>query len=261
MARPPYPLRVLRMATPAMRGDDVKAVQRRLGITPNGVYAATTGAAVKSWKWRVGYPEPEVNDGIGPAAQLVMLGHRRRTPAMIVRTRARRKAGQLDRFKPPPPAPTYPDRRIIERDEWGAAAVTGYNATRWPDGVTLWVHYTAGPMPEATFAAETAEMRRIQAFHRGPARGWLDIGYHFVVGPSGRIYRGRPAETFGAHRPGANGEPGVCVMLGEHEKPTAAQLDAVRWLRENLNAGRLRGHRDGYPTSCPGDALAEALGL
>lgn len=269
MTRPPYPMRVLALRTPPMRGPDVDAVQRRLGIDRTGAYDGPTGAHVRDWKWRVGYPAGEVNTGIGPAAQLVLLGIKPRTAAMKARTLARKVAGSLHRYRPAEPVrqddPTPPpSHRVIERDEWGSVTIPAgsYIPARWYPGVTLWVHYTAGPAPSPTFEAEAAHMRFVQGFHRGPSRGWLDIGYHFVVGPSGRIYRGRPAQTVGAHCPGHNGEPSVCLMLGVGEEPTRAQLDAVRWLKESLNAGQLKGHRQApYPTSCPGDAVVEALDL
>lgn len=35
-----------------------------------------------------------------------------------------------------------------------------------------------------------------------------------------------------------------------------ALLDAIEWLRQDGGAGpEIKGHRDGYPTDCPGDPL------
>ena len=40
--------------------------------------------------------------------------------------------------------------------------------------------------------------------HMGPERGWADIGYHFVIDGSGRVFEGRHADVLGAHAGGAN---------------------------------------------------------
>lgn len=65
------------------------------------------------------------------------------------------------------------------------------------------------------------------------ARGWSDIGYHFVVYPDGTIASGRPADKQGAHVEGENaGNLGVC--LNGRSKYTAEQFDALRVLLERL---------------------------
>lgn len=149
--------------------------------------------------------------------------------------------------------------RIIERPEWGAAPPRGgYTSVSWAAGGVLVVHHTEGaePPPDASEATEARIMRDIQAFHQGPSRGWTDIGYHFIIFPSGRIYRGRPPEVMGAHSPGANDRPGVSFAgnFSTHV-PTDAALASLAWLKAELSAGYLRGHRDFYSTECPGNVL------
>ena len=109
-----------------------------------------------------------------------------------------------------------------------------------------------------TVEAECAAMRAIQRFHQRD-RGWSDIGYGFVVFPSGRVYEGR-GEHIGAHCPGHNSEPS-CAFAGDYSKqpPTPRALDAFDDLVRHLGMRGWRGHRDGFPTSCPGDALYGAL--
>jgi chitosanase len=54
--------RVLRLTTPYLRGDDVKAVQQVLGVPPDGVYGPYADALVKQWQKAKGI----VEDGAGP---------------------------------------------------------------------------------------------------------------------------------------------------------------------------------------------------
>jgi hypothetical protein len=113
-----------------------------------------------------------------------------------------------------------------------------------------------------SFEAEAAHMREIHRWHL--ERGWATVGYHFVVSPSGRIFRGRPVDRLGAHVLGHNvGTVGICLMGDfELERPTSAALESLTYVRSRLVPGgakaRLLGHRDhrGHETSaCPGRNL------
>lgn len=145
---------------------------------------------------------------------------------------------------------------ITTRTGWGAAPPTARTSVRWTDGVTLWVHHSSGPnlRTDASRTQEIATVRAIQAFHQGPSRGWNDIGYAFLVAPSGRLYEGR-GEAIGAHCPGHNDEPSVC-MIGTYltTRPSDEIHVAIYRLANFLRAGDLAGHREGFATSCPGDA-------
>ncbi len=105
-------------------------------------------------------------------------------------------------------------------------------------------------------------MREIQRWHL--ERGWATVGYHFVVSPSGRIFRGRPVHRLGAHVLGHNGGTVGIALMGnfELERPTPAALASLGHTRRRLVPGgtnaRLLGHRDhrGHETSaCPGRHL------
>lgn len=146
---------------------------------------------------------------------------------------------------------------IIRRSAWSAVPSRG-PATRvtWGPDKPLWVHYSAGDPPPDDRAAEAATVQAIQRFHMGPSRGWNDIGYSYLVAPSGRVYEGRGWGVMGAHSPGNNSAPSVCLLWrSDNELPPQAALDSVLRLREFLEAGPLRAHREGTPTGCPGAAI------
>ena len=58
-------------------------------------------------------------------------------------------------------------------------------------------------------AAVTCTARQIHQWHL--ANGWAGIGYHFFVRKDGRVYRGRPEDTVGAHAGNNNYDSiGIC---------------------------------------------------
>lgn len=144
---------------------------------------------------------------------------------------------------------------IISRAQWGARPARSRQPVTWREKGTLWVHYTWSAVPADSRAAEAQAIREIQAGHM--AQGWADIGYNYLIAPhSGRIYEGRGANVVGAHCPGKNTEPGVALLwMSGTQLPPKVALQSVQdigvWLRQQ----RLAGHREAYPTACPGDAI------
>ncbi len=151
---------------------------------------------------------------------------------------------------------------------WGAKPPVDRIRDNWADGVTLVVHHTAGTVPAKTELAEHEEMRAIQRMHQ--KQGWDDIGYNYVIMPSGRVYEGRGFGIRGAHTLDHNtGTIGVS-FAGNYElkKPSRAQIRAFRNLVNNLkrhgaDITRIRGHKQmpGQSTACPGRFLMRALDL
>lgn len=148
--------------------------------------------------------------------------------------------------------------RIITRAEWGAAPprseIPRRSRTDW-----IILHHTAGPNDTLSPEQEAAYCRQMQASHF--ARGWADIGQHFTVMRSGRIYAGRPVDLVGAHTPRRNADSvGIehqGTFLGgaqPSEEQIAASAELIGWLmaRYGLTADRISYHRRWYPTACPG---------
>ena len=150
--------------------------------------------------------------------------------------------------------------QIIRRNQWGARPPRSVSRTIWTTD-RLWVHHSAGAKPLPTLASETAMVRGIQSFHMGPARGWADIGYAYLIAPdSGRVYEGRGQNVWAAHCPGRNNEPSVCIMgTFDASPPADAARRSVWMLADYLGLRVLMGHRQGHPTSCPGDALMRSI--
>lgn len=147
---------------------------------------------------------------------------------------------------------------IITRAQWGARKPRSVTRCFWTPGGTSWVHYRGakvGSFIPSTPEAEMAEMRNIQRYHMD-THGWNDIGYSFVTFPSGRTYEGRGANVVASHCPGHNTEMGHCLIWDDGAKlPPAAALEAVLDAARLYGRRTLKGHRDGYSTSCPGDAI------
>ncbi|MEU7032740.1 peptidoglycan recognition family protein [Streptomyces sp. NPDC046237] len=157
--------------------------------------------------------------------------------------------------------------KLVRRSEWGARDY------RLPSGATLYgnerrrgvkIHYLGTPYSDRTHDRCAAYVRQLQAQHMD-GNGWSDIGYSFVVCTHGYVYEGRGLRR----RNSANGNTtlndqdyAVCGLVGSSglTVPPPAQVnglrDAVDYCRAQGPAGDwLGGHRDGFATSCPGDAL------
>lgn len=128
-----------------------------------------------------------------------------------------------------------------------------------PRWTHLMIHHSAGP------AGQTVDA--IRRYHVG-ARGWSDIGYHYLVqrdgAGRGHLKGGRPASKNGAHAGSLkwNGcALGLCV-IGTFQPGGEAMKDALYQdvLAAVLHVMKLHGippanllaHRDVKATSCPG---------
>ena len=94
-------------------------------------------------------------------------------------------------------------------------------------------------------------------------RNFGDIGYHFLIDYTGRVWEGRSLAYWGAHVSGHNERNLGIVLLGnfERQRPSAPQLDAMQKLTHlvrhqyRIPQGRIYGHIDLGQTLCPGRYL------
>lgn len=133
----------------------------------------------------------------------------------------------------------------------------------------LVVHCSASlPVPET-------DVKTIDRWHR--QRGFLMVGYHYVIKTDGTVQTGRPENTIGAHVEGHNATSiGICMVGGvdrgltPKDNFTAAQKQALETLLGVLLAryptATIVGHRDfpGVKKACPSwdvRSWAKARGL
>ncbi|OGS55880.1 MAG: hypothetical protein A3J79_02905 [Elusimicrobia bacterium RIFOXYB2_FULL_62_6] len=151
---------------------------------------------------------------------------------------------------------------LVRREAWKAAPPKEPYARHAPKAFTL--HHTAGYLPK-TYAESVAEIQFVQDYHQN-AKGWNDIGYHFLIDPLGNIFEGRPLYAVGAHVLNRNTDNiGVSVMGNYHppasNKPAAETLGSFgkvgTYLSGNYSiaVSSFHAHREIGSTDCPGDLL------
>ena len=175
--------------------------------------------------------------------------------------------------------PTSPEPRpnpSAQPRHAGPAAVTvDHTRTAWAAGPAvprlmnpmrpvryITIHHDGiDPFYATDAASARGRLERIRRAHRG--RQWGDIGYHFAVDRSGRIWECRPLDYQGAHVKHHNeGNVGILVMGNfQQQRPSEAQIRGVQRCVQSvtrayrLDAGRVRTHREWAATLCPGNHL------
>jgi len=115
----------------------------------------------------------------------------------------------------------------------------------------------------ATKPSQDVTLKDIKGWHL--RKGWLDIGYHYVIRRNGAVEKGRPDDRPGAHVRGYNHVSlGICLVGGvatDGKTPennfTSEQFHALFALVDSLKTqypeANIRGHRD-FPNvkkACP----------
>src|SRR5690606_7989345 len=139
---------------------------------------------------------------------------------------------------------------------WGSSPAGAANINQG-----LVIHYDSGNqnLANKSHSACLTYWRNTRSFHRGPQRGWVDIGYSFMACAHAYVLEGRGLRKQQAAQPGGNATHySVTLATGPSDTITDLQINAVRELRawlvdDHKNNGRVLGHRDFTATSCPGD--------
>ncbi len=160
---------------------------------------------------------------------------------------------------------------VLPRSTWGARppALARLDPADAPwNWIT--VHHSAEPgaKPLSGSLNDSAKaIRDIQTAHMS-GKNYGDIGYHFVIDPSGRVFQARELRYQGAHAYGKNniGNVGICLLGNfEHEHPTQAAVEAMHGLidvlrrRLGIPPDHVRGHYEWRQTACPGRYLKPEL--
>lgn len=101
----------------------------------------------------------------------------------------------------------------------------------------------------------------IDRWHR--ERGWLKIGYHFVIRRNGEIEEGRKVDEVGAHASGYNSSSvSICLIGGLSEDGTSSENNFTEEQWESFGAvidtltnkypnAKVIGHNDISKKDCP----------
>jgi hypothetical protein len=162
----------------------------------------------------------------------------------------------------PAPPPTAGLGGVIPRREWTTAGpiLSLINPMNGISRIT--VHHSGVDSTGIRSKADAARMlNSIRKSHLN--QQWADIGYHYIIDPSGRVWEGRPTQYQGAHVK-LNNEHNLGIMVMgnfDTERPTPEALtsldafvaDRMRVLRIPMT--RVYTHQEIMPTACPGRNL------
>lgn len=116
------------------------------------------------------------------------------------------------------------------------------------------IHCTATP------EGREVTVEELRRWHR--AKGWADVGYHYVIYLDGSVHEGRPVWQAGAHTSGHNAHSiGVCYVGGCDAKmqpkdtrtalQKASMLNLLKKLLTLYPGATLHGHREYAAKACP----------
>lgn len=153
---------------------------------------------------------------------------------------------------------------VISRSTW-TNTQPRWNQSLPMNGVQLiTVHHTAinssGLWKQSEVARTIANMRQS---HLRRGAEWIDIGYHYLIDPSGRVWQGRPTSIEGAHVAKTNPHNLGIVLLGnfDEQRPTAEQISALdgfvasQMRQYRVPVGRVYTHQELKASACPGRNL------
>lgn len=179
----------------------------------------------------------------------------------------------------PAPAPSTPvvsggaQRGVIPRSAW-TNAQPNMPAAKPMNGVTrITIHHDAmnsqGVTSQSAVARRLAGIRADHVGRKDPSTGagWVDIGYHYIVDPAGRVWQGRPVSIEGAHVAKSNDHNlGIMVMGNfDEQQPTREALEslasfvAAQMRLYRVGVSRVYTHQELKPTACPGRNLQRTM--
>ncbi|MCI0586506.1 MAG: peptidoglycan recognition protein family protein [Planctomycetes bacterium] len=170
-------------------------------------------------------------------------------------------------------APTGRTLKVVPRASWGPSPM-GRDVEPMGTPKRITIHHSATSFAGTSERETATEIRTIQRIHQDKS-GWADIGYHYVVDRTGRIWEGRPLSVQGAHagnRDANRGNIGICLLGNFEEEPISPrQAEGLRAIlgecmtRFRIAANRVYSHREiraDYglrTTECPGRTLQAYL--
>ena len=123
----------------------------------------------------------------------------------------------------------------------------------------------------ATREGQDVSVDTIRKWHK--ARGFNDIGYHYIIDRYGVVHQGRPIETIGAHTKGHNrGSIGIAYVGGVEqdgqtpkdtrtEEQKKALIDLIKMLKGWYNKATVHGHNEFANKACPSYNVKNEINL
>ncbi|MCA9302750.1 MAG: N-acetylmuramoyl-L-alanine amidase [Phycisphaerales bacterium] len=155
---------------------------------------------------------------------------------------------------------------VIPRSKWTTGEPRLWLADPMGSVRRITVHHDAiSPAPSGAYGDSVRRLTAIRKGHLG--NGWADIGYHYAIDPSGRVWEARPLVLQGAHVKDQNPNNIGVVMFGNYEniRPTASAMESLNRLlahemaRFNIPIRNVYTHRELASTACPGRHLQEQM--
>ncbi len=160
--------------------------------------------------------------------------------------------------------PSGPVRGVIPRSAWAKAGpkMSGSKPMNGVQRVTI--HHDG--TNASGLRGQSAVARRIESireYHRSKGVEWIDIGYHYIIDPEGRVWEGRPISIEGAHVKATNEHNLGVMLLGNFDQhsPTGAQIATLngfvrdQCMRYRVPTNRIYTHQELKQTACPGRNL------
>lgn len=176
------------------------------------------------------------------------------------RLRARRGLESVGGPAPRAAAPTG----VVTRSQWGAMqpVTSRLNPVGGPYS-RITIHHSAeipGITLNGAYGNSVEALRKIQ-HHHIKGQGWGDVGYHYLIDSSGRVFEGRDDRYQGAHAGGNMNvrNLGIC-LLGDYSghTPSPEALASLEHLieeyriRDSIARSNVLTHGDLKNTECPG---------
>ncbi|MBX3363524.1 MAG: N-acetylmuramoyl-L-alanine amidase [Phycisphaeraceae bacterium] len=172
----------------------------------------------------------------------------------------------LDQWNARRNASVAPPAGVLPRHAWARQGPVMRLANPIGRITRITVHHDGmSPFSSSSQADAANRLESIRRAHVG--QGWADIGYHFAIDPSGRVWEGRPLELQGAHVKDYNDQNLGILVLGNfmEMRPTSQALStlggfvASQMRRFNVPVSRVYTHQELRPTACPGVHLQRSM--
>ena len=156
---------------------------------------------------------------------------------------------------------------VIPRSLWTSFSPSGFSLRNCRQYDRLTVHHTGSDEPVFIKKDDDAVEALNNILQGHLERKFEDIGYHFVIDYTGKVWEGRSIKYEGVHVQNQNeGNIGIALFGSfEIQEPSGEQLDSlfrlISGLRRiySIKLHRIFGHKDIGKTLCPGVHLYKQL--